>query len=135
MTTDKSTILRGFNNHFFEFVDEIIHIFPENRDIQDARTTCDLVKKANPTAILKAWQIFVYEKYKDVIDQGNMDFFFEKDYTEDLVYMTNAGDIMKSIDIIREPLKKMSPESKEASLLYIKNLCKLCNMYTALTKN
>ena len=127
---DKSTILKAFNTHFFEFVDEIIRIFPENRDIKDARTTCDIIKKANPTAIIKAWQIFVYDKYKDVIEQGNVDFFFDKDYSEDLVYMQNAGDIMKNIDVIREPLKRLSPESKEASLSYVKNLCKLSNMYS-----
>jgi hypothetical protein len=129
MTTDKSTILRGFNNHFFEFIDEIINVFPENQDVKNARTTCDLIKKANPTAIIKAWQIFVYEKYKDVIESENMDFFFEKDYSQDLVYMQNSGDIMKSIDVIREPLKNLSKESKETSLVYIKNLCKLSNMY------
>jgi hypothetical protein len=129
--TDKSTILRGFNTHFFEFVDEVIRIFPDNRDIQDAKTTFDLIKKANPTAIVKAWQIFVCDKYKDVIEKGDMNFFFEKDYSEDLVNLSNAGDIMKTIDVIRGPLKSLSTESKEASLQYIKNLCKLSNMYSA----
>ena len=129
--TDKSTVLRGFNTHFFEFVDEVIRIFPDNRDIQEAKTTFDLIKKANPTAIVKAWQIFVCDKYKDIIEKGDMNFFFEKDYSEDLVYVSNARDIMKTIDVIREPLKLLSNESKEASLQYIKNLCKLSNMYSS----
>ena len=129
--TDKSTVLRGFNTHFFEFVDEVSRIFPDNRDIQEAKTTFDLIKKANPTAIVKAWQIFVCDKYKDIIEKGDMNFFFEKDYSEDLVYVSNARDIMKTIDVIREPLKLLSNESKEASLQYIKNLCKLSNMYSS----
>jgi hypothetical protein len=41
--TDKSTILRGFNNHFFEFVDEIIRIFPENQNIRECRTTFEVI--------------------------------------------------------------------------------------------
>lgn len=129
MSTDKTTILRGFNNHFFEFLDEIIRIFPENREIRDARITFDIIKKANPTAIAKAWYMYVYEKYKDVIEQGNLDFFFEKDYSEDLIYMSNANDIMKTIDIIRNPIKQMSIESKDAALKYIQNLCKLSQLY------
>jgi hypothetical protein len=127
---DKSTVLRGFNTHFFEFLDEVIRILPDNRDIHDAKTTFEIIKKANPTAIIKAWQIFVCNKYKDVIEKGDMNFFFEKDYSEDLIYLHNSSDIMKTIDVIRGPLKMLSEDSKEASLLYIKNLCKLSNMYS-----
>jgi hypothetical protein len=127
---DKSTVLRGFNTHFFEFLDEVIRILPDNRDIHDAKTTFEIIKKANPTAIIKAWQIFVCNKYKDVIEKGDMNFFFEKDYSEDLIYLHNACDIMKTIDVIRGPLKILSEDSKEASLKYIKNLCKLSNMYS-----
>jgi hypothetical protein len=130
MATDKITLLRAFNNQFFDFLDEIIRIFPENREIKDARTTFEFIKKANPSAIVKSWQIYVYAKYKDVIDQGNLDFFFEKDYADDLVYMANAKEIMKTIDIIRAPIKTMSDESKATSLEYIKILCKLSNLYT-----
>ena len=129
MSTEKTTILRGFNNHFFEFLDEIIRIFPENREIRDARGTFDIIKKANPTAIVKAWFLYVYEKYKDIIEQGNLDFFFEKDYSEDLVNITNANEIMKTIDIIRTPIKEMSKESKDAAIQYVKNLCKLSQLY------
>jgi len=130
MSADKTTLLRAFNNHFFEFLDEIIRIFPENREIKDARTTFEVIKKANPTALVKCWQIYVYEKYKDVIDQGNLNFFFEKDYSEDLVYMSNSEEIMQTIDVIREPMKSMSDESKTASLQYINNLCTLSNSYS-----
>jgi len=131
MSTDKTTILRGFNNHFFEFLDEIIRIFPENREIRDARGTFDIIKKANPTAIAKVWYQFVYQKYKDIIEQGNLDFFFEKDYSEDLVYMSNSNEIMKTIDIIRNPIKEMSKESKDAALQYLQNLCKLSQLYNS----
>jgi len=129
---DKSTVLRGFNNHFFEFLDEVISIIPENRELRNARSTFDIIKKANPTSIAKAWYIFVYEKYKDVINEGNLDFFFEKDYSEDLVYMSNANDIMKTIDIIRGPIKELSQESKDAALKYVNNLCKLSELYHSL---
>lgn len=130
MSTEKITLLRAFNNQFFNFLDEIIHIFPENREIKDARTTFDVIKRANPTSIIKVWKIYVYEKYKDVIENGNLDFFFEKDYSEDLVNMPNANEIIKTIDIIRSPIKSMSIENKAASLEYIKILCKLSCLYS-----
>jgi hypothetical protein len=39
--SDKSTILKTFNTHFFDFLDDIISIFPENTDIKTARKSFD----------------------------------------------------------------------------------------------
>lgn len=127
--SDKSTILKAFNTHFFEFVDDIIQTFPENRDIKDAKMTFEFFKKANPTSIVKAWSSFVYQPYKDVIAAGNIEFFFEKDYKSDLTNVANANEVMKIIDTLREPVRNMSDASKASTLKYIQNLCKLSVVY------
>lgn len=127
--SDKTTILRAFNTHFFEFIDDILRIFPENRELKDTKTAFELFKKFNPTSIIKAWQTFVYTPYKDVIDSGNIEFFFNKDYSQDLTIFANAGEIMKTIDVLREPIRNMVPENKNHCMNYIKNLCKLSSMY------
>jgi hypothetical protein len=129
---DKSTILRAFNTHFFEFLDDIIRIIPDNRDISVAKTSFDTIKRANPTIILKVWHQFVYSPYKDVIEEGNISFFFEKDYGSDLANLNNAGEIMKTIDKIRQPIKEMSDENKAHSTKYIQNLSKLSMTYMSL---
>ena len=129
---DKSTILRAFNTHFFDFLDDIIRIIPDNRDISVAKTSFDTIKRANPTIILKVWYQFVYSPYKDVIEQGNISFFFEKDYGSDLANLNNAGEIMKTIDKIRQPIKEMSDENKAHSTKYIQNLSKLSMTYMSL---
>ena len=130
---DKSTVLRGFNNTFFEFVEDIISIFPDNLDLKTSKTAFELFKKANPTSIIKAWYHFVYVTYKDVIMSGDISFFFDKDYAADLTYMSNAEEIMKAIDRIREPIKSMEETNKMTSAVYIQNLCKLSNIYNTLT--
>ena len=127
--TDKTTILRAFNKYFFEFIDDIIRIFPENIDVYNSKTSFELFKKANPTCLLKAWKTFVYEPYNDVIQQGNIDFFFEKDYKDDLKQMANANQIMGVIDTIREPLRDLDMKNKEIAVKYIQNLSKLANLY------
>ena len=126
---DKSSIIKAFNTHFFSFVDDIISIFPENTDIRSTKTAFELFRKANPTSILKAWHIFVYTPYHEVIERGEIDFFFDKDYKEDLVYMSNANEIMKIIDTLRNPVKEMSDINKAHSMKYIQNLASLSNMY------
>ena len=132
--SDKSTILKAFNNHFFEFIQDIIIIFPENSDLKSTKTALEFFKKANPTCIIKAWHHYVYEQYKDVIESGDIVFFFEKDYKNDLTNMANAGDIMKAIDKIRDPIKNMGDENKTHAMKYIQNLCKLSEVYTKLAK-
>jgi hypothetical protein len=132
--TDKSTVLKAFNNHFFEFIQDIINIFPENEDLKTTKTALEFFKKANPTCIVKAWHYFVYQPYKDVIIQGDITFFFEKDYNNDLSYMANAGEIMKAIDKIREPVRNMGDDNKAHTMRYIQNLCKLSYVYDTLTR-
>ena len=127
---DKISVLRAFNKYFFEFIDDIIRIFPENVDVRNSKTSFEIFRKANPTCLVKAWNTFVYEPYKVVIEQGNIDFFFEKDYKEDLKQMANANQIVGVIDTIREPLRSLDEKNKSIAVKYIQNLSKLSNMYS-----
>ena len=130
--SNKTTILRAFNTHVFEFLDDIIRIFPENVDIQASRTSFDLIKRANPTAIVKAWTIYVYCPYKDAIDAGDIRFFFEKNYKDDLSTLANANEIMNIIDTLREPIRTMSIPNQATTMQYIQNLSKLSELYSQL---
>jgi len=134
MTTnlDKSTTLRAFNKHFFDFLDDIISIFPEKEELINARTSFDVIKRANPTAIAKAWNKHVYSKYKDVIDNNDITFFFEKDYSKDLEKLSNAEKIMTTINSIREPISQMNNTNRDHCAKYIQNLSKLSSIYVEL---
>ena len=129
---DKPTISRAFNTHFFEFLDDIIAIFPENLDIQASKTSFETVKRANPTAILKSWFTYVYHPYKVAIDAGNIQFFFNKNYEEDLAVLSDAKYIMSVINTLRGPIKMMSLSSQENTMKYIQNLSKLSAIYSTL---
>lgn len=129
MSIDKSSILKAFNTLFFDFIDDIIRIFPENKDIQVSREFFMTAKSANPTSLLKAWLTYVYTPYANIIDSGNIDFFFEKNYADDLQILANAQKIMKAIDTIREPVKNMTGVNKAHSMEYIQKLSKLSTMY------
>jgi len=130
--SDKSSILRAFNTHLFDFIDDIICIFPENNDLVIAKTSFDTIKKANPTAIIKAWVKFVYIPYKNVIDNGDISFFFDKDYSDDLSNLSNSNKILNIIDTLRMPIKEMGDSNKEHTTKYIQNLSKLSMMYNDL---
>lgn len=129
MSASKTTVLRTFNTHFFELLDDLIGIYPDNNELKGARNSFDAFRKANPILIIKAWYKFIYTPYKDIIEKGDMTFFFEKDYSQDLAHLKNVDKVMTIIDKIREPIKNMSDENKTHTAKYLQNLCQLSKLY------
>jgi len=129
---DKKTILRTFNAHIFEFLDDIIRIFPDNLDIQTAKTSFLAIKQANPTIIIKTWVQHIYMPYKETIDSGNIEFFFNKDYSEDLANVANSKEVLKVVDTLRGPVSSMTEQQKQFTMEYLQNLSKLSFLYANL---
>ena len=127
---DKSTLSRAFNTHLLDFFDDIIGIYPDNQDIVRAKSSFETIKKANPSLIIKAWFQKIYTPYQQVIDAGDISFFFDKDYSQDLQFMANSGEIMNMIDKIREPVRGMDESNKDHCMKYIQNLSKISIAYS-----
>lgn len=129
MASEKSTILKTFNQTFFDFLNDVISIFPENTDIIAGKKFFEITKKANPTIIIKIWNTSIYRPYVDVIDAGDITFFFEKNYEDDLGNLENSGEVLKFIDSFREPIRLMSDTNKAHSMNYIQILSRLSELY------
>ena len=127
----KSTYSKAFNTLFSDFLQDITTIFPEDKNIKVAKTSIESVRKLNPALVIKTWNKYVAEKYGEVIQQGNLQYFVEKDYSEDVQKMANAGDIVKTIDMLRETIKNMSEANQQHTLEYLQKLCKLSQAYAA----
>ena len=130
--SNKTTILRTFNTHFVDFIDDIIKVIPENSDILAAKSFFEITKKANPTLIIKIWFSLIYSPYSTIIDSGDLEFFINKNYAEDLSNVQNSKEILKAIDSLRDPIRSMSETNKEHCLKYIQNLCKLSAVYNSM---
>ncbi len=125
-----SQILTGFNEHFFEFINDIISVFPDNIDLITAKNSFTLIRKTNPKLIIQIWNTYVVGKYKSHIEAGNIDFFINKDYSEDLINIDNSQKIIESIDRLRNPIKLMNEDNRNKSMKYIQNLTKLSSIFT-----
>jgi len=123
-----SNILTAFNDHFIEFVSDIQNVFPNDSDILTTKTMLVAIRKANPKMIVKIWNSFIVSKYKDEIEAGNIDFFINKDYSQDVSSASNSDKIMEAIDRLRDPIKKMSLEDQAKTMKYIQNLTKLAQL-------
>ena len=131
---DKTVVLRAFNAHLFEFIDDVISVFPDNVDILASRTSFEYTKKLNPTIIVKIWYSYVYLPYAVIIDAGDLEFFINKDYSTDVSNLPNSRDILSAVDSLRNPIRGMSEANKTHSLTYIQNLCRLSRAYNDLTE-
>jgi hypothetical protein len=129
MTTDKSTIMRSFNANFFQFLEDIITLFPEKREIYTAKVGFETIKKTNPALLIKVWATNIYAPYREAIDRDDIEFFFDKDYSSDIKFQNN-NEIMSFINSIREPVKNMDVENKKHSMDYIKLLSQLSFIYS-----
>jgi hypothetical protein len=123
-----NNILTAFNDHFIEFVTDIQNVFPEDADILTAKNALITIRKANPKMIVKIWNAYIVGKYKPEIESGNLEFFMNKDYSQDVSGASNSDKIMESINRLREPIKHMTPESQAKTMKYIQNLTKLAAM-------
>jgi hypothetical protein len=132
MSSHKSNILSAFNDHFSEFLTDVSNVFPTDADILTAKNSLTLVRKANPKIIIGIWNTHIVLKYKDAINKGDISFFIEKNYVEDLNQSANAGKIMEAIDRLRNPIKMMSFTDQQKTMKYIQNLTKLSEAYNSL---
>ena len=90
MSSDKSIVMKAFLNQFTDFVEDVHSVFPDNADIDSAKTALFLIKKTNPRILMHAWITYIVGPYTDKIEKGDIGFFLEKDYTQDLEYMGTA---------------------------------------------
>lgn len=120
-----ANLLTLFNDHFIEFVSDIQSVFPEDPDILTAKNSLLAIRKANPKMIVKIWNTFIVGKYKSEIESGDLNFFMNKDYSDDVSVSKYSDKITESIDRLREPIKQMKKEDQDKTMKYIQNLTKL----------
>jgi hypothetical protein len=130
MASQKSNILMAFNDHFSEFITDVSNVFPKNADILTAKNSLTLIRKANPKIIIGIWYSHIVLKYKSMIEQGDIRFFIDKNYSDDLNDAANSDKIMEAIDRLRLPIKMMSNEDQGKTMKYIQNLSKLAEIYS-----
>ena len=125
----KSDYLNAFNNHFEEFLDDIVRVFPEDQQILSAVNGLKKLRKSNPKLIMNIFNSHIKIPYGEHIENGDLKYFLEKDYVKDI-----EGDwdiskkILSKIDDIKEPINNMAKEDQDKVVKYLQNLCKLIDL-------
>ena len=125
----KSELLSAFNNHLTELVEALIDIMPHDAELKTAQVSISTLRRMNPRLIIPIWKTYVLDNYEKQIEEGNIKFFLEKDYAEDVKNEGNAKEILDKITIIKRRINELSEENTQKTILYIQNLTKLCKLY------
>jgi len=129
---DSSDILKGFNNHVEEFLNEIEECFPDSEGIKYSKIGFEKLRKANPKLLIGFFKNYFYI-YKDEILKNNLEAFVTKDYNYDLrnVEITKREYIIKQIDLLRQPILIAieSNRNRDCVIKYFKNFISLCEIY------
>ena len=126
---DKKALLKAFNDHFDEFVQDIVTIFPDNLDIRSAKSSIQLLRKANPKLLIGIWNSYISTKYAEKIEAGDISFFIDNDYSDDVSNMETSTQIIEAVDKLRQPIRDMGDDNRDKTMKYIQNLKKICDLY------
>jgi hypothetical protein len=129
---NKSQIVTAFNAHFLEFVDDILRVFPNNAEIKQVRKTISKGLILLPKILIKLFKEHVVEIYRTQIESGDITFFVDNDYKNDVIrlgYSDQAQSILETIDCLRAPVREMEPSNQANVIKYMQNLTKLSDMY------
>jgi len=126
-----SSVLKAFNNHLLEFVDDIINVFPHDFELKTTRVFLYSLTKVKPRGIIKIWKSQIIGPYHKEINAGNFTFFLEKDYTWDVGEGVdgNKDEMLQSITRMQKNIRDMEKDNKQKAMKYIQNLTKLCTLY------
>ena len=124
-----TSVVSAFNDHFMEMVDDIVAVFPDDLDILSARNSLKALRKINPKMLIRSWDFYVVSKYYKEIETGDLSYFLNKDYTEDVSVSSDSKRIIEAINRLRNPIKSMSEENQKKILKYLQNLSKLTMVF------
>jgi len=126
-SVSKSLILKGFNQHFEEFIEDIQSVFPDDDEVTTMKNLLYIMKKTNPKLVLETWNSYITIPYKEPIEQSDISFFINKDYSDlDIVITDNVSNF---IERLRGYVRNMTEHDQEKSMQYVKNLCNLTKVY------
>jgi hypothetical protein len=124
-----SLITTTFNTQFAECLEDMSGLYPDDTKMKTYKRYVESVKKMNPSLLIKVWKRHVTDKYEVQIEAGNLDYFLNKDYKEDLMNVEKSQTAEEIIDDIRTRMKEMTEENRSRSVKYIQNLTALSKHY------
>lgn len=119
-----SSIIKIFNNHLLEFIDDTSIIFSDKKTIIQFKKYVKNIMLLNASKPIKLWYEYSI-KYQREINNKNHMFFLNKNYIKEIKKQW----LLDYIENFKLEIKKTSEENKEKIMCYLLNLTKIAIMY------
>ena len=131
MSSQKSSFLGAFNTHLLELLEDLKTLYPADINIKTAIRLVSTLKKANPKMLLKGWKASINDEYKKQIQEGDLNFFLNKEYDRDIGgdLKQSSSQILDAINLIKIKFRDMDETNRKKTIKYVQNLTKLCDLY------
>lgn len=122
-----SNFLKTFNAHLVDFMNDLLITLndEDRKEMETYKLFVENIIKTNAVMIVKLWHKHVVKKFLDKIENNDFDFFLNKDYDK----VSKKKNIENLINKIKKIVREMDEENKAKSMKYIKNLCKISQLY------
>lgn len=128
---DREYLVSVFNEQVALFINDLILVYPDDTDLYQFRTTMRMLLLIDDTKIIKIFNTYVYDKYKDKIEVRDSDFFLQNDFS-DLMNLREGGESTITAQLIQKVKRywsTMSEANQEIVWKYFLILIKLCEKY------
>ena len=124
----------NFVNQLTGFLDDLLIIIPNNEGIMSAKTYVSTLSAVNPKLLLTMWYDSVTKKYATQIRAGDLEFAFNKDYTEDVAERNDhdsesSKSILMLIENLKQFTKTLDEKNKKTIIKYLQNITQLTQLY------
>tara|TARA_Y100000389_G_scaffold133312_1_gene130831 strand:+ start:967 stop:1371 length:405 start_codon:yes stop_codon:yes gene_type:complete len=130
---DRVQVLRAFNDHFQEFVDDVTRVFPDDTELRTVAKSLVAIRKLNPRVVMTVFKARVVGPYRAQLEAGHVDFFVDKNWSGDVVespeYGLSRATILDKIERMRTSVRSMTDKDQEKAVQYLRNLAKLTELY------
>ena len=123
---DRVTNMQAFNVQLFQFLDNLLVLFPQNVNLRKGIKSLDTIKRMNPTLIVRVWYNQIYLPHRLQIEEYNIDF-FSNDFTE----IQSGKEIMHILDSLKKSIDIIDVTEKKNVLDQIFRISMLSKIYNS----
>lgn len=125
--TKNLSIRKAFNQHLLDFLEDVLTVLPNNKNIKLALESVRVLGKTKPKYIIENWKYY-YNIHKQDIKQKGILFYTEYDPETDI--KNESYMFMKDIiSNVKESFIELSENDKDKTYRYIVNLNKMVELY------
>jgi hypothetical protein len=123
MSSKKILFAKKFNEKLFEFLGQVISMYPQQTELKSVRTQLRMGVMAKETLPIESFQKYLVQQFASKIEAKDEDFFLSFDV---------SGTALESLSFMKNMYKDATEGTKTALWQYVQLLTKISQRYSTM---